>query len=278
MFSYLGKEDLAVGRRLCAIVCLCLALCGCVTAPEEQMQATQVPAATEAIYIPAVIATDSDEMQETTLPQQTEEDRYLGPVEPFVDLSDGEFVCVRKYIPTIAVELKYATQDNITGEVIYDFTEAYLRYGTVKKLQRVQEELQDQGLSLKIWDGFRPVEAQFALWEAYPVAGFVANPNNGYSSHSRGNTVDVTLVDGQGNELVMPTGFDAFSSRADRDYSDCTPEERANALILETVMRKYGFQPYSAEWWHFSDQDTYPVEKNFVPDCSNEINSDQQEP
>ena len=138
-------------------------------------------------------------------------------------------------------------------------------FKTVKKLILVQEELKQSGLYLKIWDGFRPPSAQFKLWDVCPDPTYVSNPNNGFSSHSRGNTVDITLVDADGTELVMPTGFDDFSKLADRDYSDCNEEAANNAMLLEQIMKKYGFRPYSGEWWHFSDSQSYPVDEDFEP-------------
>ena len=184
--------------------------------------------------------------------------------EPVV-VEDDVFVKVQTYIPDIQIELKYAGTDNFTGQKIYDFTDAYLRYGTVKKLMQVQESLREEGLSLKIWDAFRPTAAQFKLWEVYPDAAYVANPNNGFSSHSRGNTIDITLVNKNGKEIIMPTQFDDFSKLADRDYSDCSEEARKNALLLENLMKENGFKAYSGEWWHFTDVDTYSVEENFQP-------------
>lgn len=77
-------------------------------------------------------------------------------------------VRILDYIPTVYIELKYATTDNFTGKIIYDFTDASLRYGTIKKLKAVQEELPEKGYSLKIWDAYRPVNAQFALWDVCP--------------------------------------------------------------------------------------------------------------
>ncbi|MBR6697444.1 MAG: M15 family metallopeptidase [Lachnospiraceae bacterium] len=181
------------------------------------------------------------------------------------ELKDTEFVRVEKYIPTIVTDLKYATADNFTNQRIYDFDSAWLRYGTVKKLQLVANELETQGYCIKIWDAFRPTAAQFKLWSIYPDATYVANPNVGFSSHSRGNTVDITLVYKDGTLVLMPTGFDDFTQLADRDYSDCTDEAMENALLLENTMKKYGFKPYFGEWWHFSDVDTYEVEKTFIP-------------
>jgi len=178
---------------------------------------------------------------------------------------DEDFVKVTAYIPDLFVDLRYSTEDNFTKQRIYDFTDVWLRYGTVKKLQLVQEELKQSGLCLKIWDGFRPPSAQFKLWEVCPDPTYVSNPNKGFSSHSRGNTVDITLVYKDGTELVMPTGFDDFTKLADRDYSDCSPEAATNALLLEDLMKKHGFKPYSGEWWHFSDTQSYPVEESFEP-------------
>ena len=175
------------------------------------------------------------------------------------------FVRVRDYIPEITVDLRYATADNFTGQVIYTFSDAYLRYGTVKKLAAAQETLAEQGYGLKIWDAFRPVSAQFALWDICPDGRYVANPNKGFSSHSRGNTVDLTLVTSDGEDVPMPTGFDDFSAKADRDYSDVEEEAALNALLLEETMIEAGFKPYSGEWWHFSDTDPYEVEENFTP-------------
>lgn len=177
------------------------------------------------------------------------------PTEP----ADDELVQVLDHIPSIYVELKYATEDNFTGTVIYDFTDASLRYGTVKKLAGVQTELLARGYSLKIWDAYRPAGAQFKLWETCPDPVYVANPNTGYSSHSRGNTVDVTLVLADGTEIEMPTGFDDFSPLADRDYNDVPAGAAENALILENIMKDHGFNCYSGEWWHYSDDRAYPV-------------------
>jgi len=188
-----------------------------------------------------------------------------------------DFVAVTDYIPTVYTELKYATEDNFTGKKIYKFNDVYLRYGTVQKLKAVSDDLEEKGLYLKIWDGFRPVSAQFTLWEAYPDPVYVANPNNGFGSHTRGNTVDITLVDATGQEVEMPTGFDEFSKLADRDYSDCTPKAKENALLLQTVMEKHGFSGYWGEWWHYSDRDNYDVEMVFDPSAISWWYADCQE-
>ena len=181
------------------------------------------------------------------------------------ELEDDEYVLVKKYIPDIYVELMYATENNFTGVKIYDFTDAYLRYGTVKKLANVQKELNSSGYSLKIWDAYRPFEAQEKLWEVYPDPNYVANPAKGMRKHNLGGTVDVTMVDINGDEIPMPTEFDVFSLKADRNYADIADEEAVkNVMILQNTMENNGFTGYKGEWWDYSDTDLYePV--NFIP-------------
>lgn len=186
-------------------------------------------------------------------------------IAPAVQVSDDQMVNISDWIPSVNVELMYATKDNFTGEVIYDFSSAYLRYGTVKKLIEVQKKLNQQGYSLKVCDAFRPVSAQFKLWEVLPDPKFVADPYHGYSTHSRGNTVDLTLVTITGEPVEMPTEVDTFSPLADRDYSDVSDEAARNALILETAMIEAGFKTNSKEWWHYYDTVSYPVATDFVP-------------
>ena len=174
--------------------------------------------------------------------------------------SDDELVCAIDYIPTIYIELRYATPHNFTGQAIYDFTDAWLRFGTVKKLMAVQSTLIANGYSLKIWDAYRPSRAQFKLWDVVPDATYVANPYAGHSSHSNGGTLDITLVNQDGSTIEMPTDFDDFSLLADRDYSDVSETASQNAQLLQQAMEGAGFIGYTGEWWHFSDCEPYPYE------------------
>lgn len=188
-------------------------------------------------------------------------------MEPSAELepADGTFVRAADVIPGILVDLRYASDNNFTGTVIYDFSDAYLRWGTAKKLKAVQDSLAEQGYGLLIWDAFRPPAAQFALWDICPDPVYVADPTKGFSSHSRGNTVDVTLVTADGAPVEMPTDFDDFTALADRDYADVPETAAANALLLEEAMEAAGFRPYRGEWWHFSDSVRYDVEERFTP-------------
>ena len=183
------------------------------------------------------------------------EGSFLKSIDP---LENEDFVKVKDYIPTILVDLKYATKDNFTKTKIYDFKDAYLRYGTVKKLQKVQNALLKQDFSLKIWDAYRPFEAQKKLWKVVPDSRYVANPKNGPTVHSYGATVDITIVKKDGTEIPMPTDFDNFTKKADRDYSDITDEAAIkNVKILENTMYENGFKGYKNEWWHYTDIHKY---------------------
>lgn len=242
------KMKQAVSLFLGASLCLPLSACKEESVPMET--------------VPSAIITENSAPPETTVEATAAMEETVSSVQ---EPADEDFVAVKDYIPDIWVELKYAAADNFTGQVIYDFEDAYLRYGTVKKLMAVQEELRAMGLSLKIWDSYRPRSAQYKLWEVYPDDTYVANPETGNSNHSRGNAVDVTLVDSNGNELEMPSEFDDFSGKADRGYTDCSDMAIQNSGILQRAMEKHGFKGYSAEWWHYADTEQYEVEELFDP-------------
>lgn len=197
-------------------------------------------------------------IQETAAQEVTAQEIITQEITTEKEPENDEYVLVKKYIPDIYVELRYATENNFTGVKIYDFTEAYLRYGTVKKLAQVQKELKQQGYSLKIWDAYRPFEAQQKLWEVYPDPNYVANPANGMKKHNLGGTVDITMVAADGTVISMPTEFDDFSLKADRDYSDIEDEEAVkNVMILQNAMENNGFTGYQGEWWDYSDTVEY---------------------
>lgn len=149
------------------------------------------------------------------------------------------------------LDLKYATTNNFTHRKLYDNPKALLRRGSAEKLKKVADEVATKGYLLKIWDTYRSPETQHKMWKFVPDARYVANPYKGYSNHSRGSAIDLTLVDFKGKEIIMPTGFDDFTPAAAR------VNENANAKYLEKIMVKYGFKPLATEWWHFDDLDAY---------------------
>ena len=228
-------------RRFAALlfsILLAISLCACGVSISEVNSPTPTP-------LPAASAEPAPDPTPEATPERVPE--------------AGELVRVVDVIPGIYTDARYASEDNFTGCAIYADSTVYLRYSTAQKLAKVQELLNSYGYSLCIWDGWRPVAAQFALWRACPDPVYVANPCSGVSGHCRGNTVDITLVTLDGESVAMPSDFDDFSSLADRDYSDVSPEAAENARLLEELMTAAGFRPYSAEWWHYTDNDAYDV-------------------
>lgn len=148
-------------------------------------------------------------------------------------------------------EIRYATCANFTGKKLYPFPAAYVRRELIPCLEAVQRELAAKGLALKIYDGYRPLPVQQKMWDPIRDERFVSNPAVNRGRHTRGTAVDVTLVDGRGRPLPMPSDFDEFSPRAAVNYRGGTEEERRNRDLLQRVMTRHGFLSYPDEWWHF---------------------------
>jgi len=161
------------------------------------------------------------------------------------------FTNVQVLAPTIIVDLRYATTNNFTHHIIYDFTTAIVRTGTAQKLAAASKTLNAQGYRLKIWDAYRPVSAQKRLFDVYPDPEFVAKPNPNFS-HQKGVTLDLTLTDMVGNECPMPTPFDDFSPLAHRDAPRTAIQDHYYQ-ILNTAMLTAGFVGYENEWWDYRD-------------------------
>ena len=161
----------------------------------------------------------------------------------------------------IIIDLRYADEDNFMNRQVYpDNSKAFLRRETAVKLIRANEIFKEDGYTIKIWDAYRPLSVQRIMWEHSPLPGYVAHPDTG-SKHNRGAAVDIALVDKEGNELEMPTGFDDFTEKAARDYPNHSPEAKKNMDYMTRVMVSCGFKGIRTEWWHFDDVDanSYPL-------------------
>ena len=156
--------------------------------------------------------------------------------------------------PDIRLDLRYATEDNFFRRKFYPEARALLRPSTAAKLAKAQQEFGALGLHLKVWDAWRPRRVQREMWKVMPNPDYVADPAKG-SRHNRGAAVDVTLVDKDGRELEMPTGFDDFSLRAQADAADVSDSAKQNRTLLRGVMERHGFRALRTEWWHFDDKD-----------------------
>ena len=168
-------------------------------------------------------------------------------------------VDIKTCIPSIIVELKYASVRNFIGKSLYDFSQCLVLKEVAGGLAKVQIDLEKEGLALKIWDGFRPLAVQEFFWNSVSDKRYVSPPEE--APHTRGTAVDVTLVNREGQELPMPSLFDDFSEKAHRNYRGSGPEEQANSALLEYYMTRHGFIGLPTEWWHFdlSGWENYPI-------------------
>ena len=165
----------------------------------------------------------------------------------------GDLVEVKKLIPNVVLDIRYATTNNFTGQKLYESNRTFLRRAVAEKLRAAQREFNRAGVGLKIYDAYRPISVQKKMWAIFPQEGYVANPAKG-SRHNRGAAVDVTLIDLRDKkELLMPSGYDEFSEKARRNYMNAPEEAIRNRELLERVMKKHGFTGLPTEWWHFDD-------------------------
>jgi len=161
---------------------------------------------------------------------------------------------------SLIIDLRYATYDNFTKQRVYPKdAPALLTLDTALKLKRANEQFEKDGYRIKIWDGYRPKSVQEIFWDLVPDPRYVADPAKG-SSHNKGASVDVTLVDFQGKELEMPSAYDDFSEKASRNYQGSSENARENVAYLTKIMEESGFTGLPSEWWHFDDKSrNYPL-------------------
>ena len=196
-----------------------------------------------------------------------------------VTMDPSGFVVIADYVPHIVQEIRYYSSYNFIGERIDGYEEpcALLTIEAARALKSVSSEMLVQGYRLKIFDAYRPACAvkHFVLWGIedqdvrmkpyfYPdlqkqelfALGYIAKQ----SSHSRGSTVDLTLLDMKtGKEVDMGSPFDLFSEVSHPDYKGITDEQFKNRMALQRVMVRNGFVPIDCEWWHFTlKNEPYP--------------------
>src|SRR4051812_35794461 len=150
----------------------------------------------------------------------------------------------------VALEIAYATTNNFTGAPIYGRAAAYLHPEAAAALQRAIDLARALGLRLKVFDAFRPTEAQWKMWNHTPDPEFLADPRRG-SPHSRGVAIDLTLIDGSGRELARGTPLDSFRPQSHHGRTDVSTEAQRNRFQLLGVMTAAGWDFYRNEWWHY---------------------------
>ena len=192
-----------------------------------------------------------------------------------VTMDPSKFVVLADYVPSVIQEIRYYSTYNFIGDRIDGYEEpvALLTKEAARALKRVANELFVMGYRLKIYDAYRPACAvkHFVLWGIedqdirmkpyfYPdlqkqelfAKGYIASR----SSHSRGSTVDLTLLNmDTGKEVDMGGPFDLFSEVSHPDYKGITDEQFRNRMLLQSAMVRNGFNPIDCEWWHFTLED-----------------------
>lgn len=196
-----------------------------------------------------------------------------------VTMDPSGFVLLSDMVPGIIQEIRYYSTYNFIGDRIDGYEEpcALLTKDAARALKSVSNEMMVQGYRLKVFDAYRPVSAvkHFVLWGIedrdvrmkeffYPelekqelfAKGYIAKK----SSHSRGSTIDLTLLDMKtGKELDMGSPFDLFSPVSHPDNRDITDEQYENRILLQTAMIRNGFKPIDCEWWHFTlEEEPFP--------------------
>lgn len=150
------------------------------------------------------------------------------------------------------LDIRYATDNNFTKKQIYPCPRCFLRPVMADKILTLQKDIQKKyGMSLKLFDCYRPRPAQQKLWDIVPDARYVTPPNKG-SMHNRGLAVDITLVDKNGEELDMGTEYDFFGREAYTTNTNLPKNVLKNRKILTKLMEIHGLKGIRTEWWHFS--------------------------
>jgi len=189
----------------------------------------------------------------------------------YAQLPNG-FIYAEDVIPDLEVELRYFTSNNFVGQPIegYHSNKLILTLESAQALKLVHEALQEQNLCLKVYDGYRPQSAvnHFIKWARdlndtinkhtfYPDVKkrnlfkdeYIASK----SGHSRGSTLDLTIIDGNtGIPLDMGSAYDFFGQESSIDYTNITEKQKINRQLLQRFMLKFGFRNYPKEWWHFT--------------------------
>lgn len=164
---------------------------------------------------------------------------------------NNELVEIKKAIPNIKLDIRYATRNNFMQQVMYKQARAFARKPVVESLKKIQKELNKKGYGLKIFDGYRPYAVTVEFYKKASDKNFVANPAKG-SKHNRGCAVDLTLIDLKtGKEIPMPTPYDSFLAAAAAKYEKVSPEAKKNRDFLIAIMGKYQMNVLENEWWHY---------------------------
>ena len=191
------------------------------------------------------------------VPELIKEALAAQPPQETGDFLPTDLVELTKLDPTIKLDIRYATTNNLFGTVFYSQARAFLQRAPAEALVRVNRKLKSMGYGLLVHDGYRPWYVTKVFWEATPDDKkiFVADPSKG-SRHNRGAAVDLSLYDLKtGKPIEMVSTYDETTDRAHPDYPGGTSLQRWHRNLLRAAMEAEGFTVYEAEWWHFDYKD-----------------------
>ncbi|WP_345954824.1 M15 family metallopeptidase [Mucilaginibacter sp. PAMB04168] len=183
------------------------------------------------------------------------------------DFKPTDLVELIKADPTLKLDIRYATKNNLAGRPVYRQARAFLQRDAAMAVAQVNQELKPLGYGLLIFDGYRPWQVTKLFWDVTPAQNkkFVANPKNG-SRHNRGCAVDLSLYDLKtGKEIEMTGAYDEMSERSYPSYTGGTVQQRQMRDLLRSKMEAHGFKVYSVEWWHFDYKDWKQYRISNVP-------------
>ena len=253
---------------LLSIAFLCFShqfLCACKTEPAEINKST--------------IVENNAEQRDTVLPDTAKQQASTDTTAAQQYRVWNGFVSLREYAPEIALEIRYYTDYNFVGKRVdgYEQPEALMTIEAAKALKAANEELMKQGYRIKVYDAYRPQKAvnHFVRWakdlkdtkmkkDFYPEKNKSVLFKEGYiasrSGHSRGSTVDLTIVHiDTGKDVDMGGTFDYFGTLSHPSYKNITKQQYDNRMLLRDAMIRHGFKPISTEWWHFTlKNEPYP--------------------
>lgn len=197
------------------------------------------------------------------VPELIKEALAAEPPKETGDFRTPDLVELVKLDPTIRLEVRYATTNNLFGTVFYSQPRAFLQRPAAEALVRVNKKLRPLGYGLLVHDAYRPWYVTKVFWDATPDDKklFVADPSKG-SRHNRGAAVDLTLYDLKTQKPIeMVSTYDETTDRAHPDYPGGTSLQRWHGDLLRRVMEQEGFTVFEAEWWHFdfNDWQKYPI-------------------
>ncbi len=154
----------------------------------------------------------------------------------------------------VIIDVPYARNDNFCGIKLYSHPFIYAHQDTYQYLKILVKNLNEEGVKVKIFDGYRPYKIQAFMAEKFPdfaEDGYVSHPINGIATHVRGIALDITLIK-DGVELDMGMAFDSMSTKAHYIAKGLTEVQINNRKLLRDHMIKAGFEPFEKEWWHFN--------------------------